>query len=409
MDGRPIGDLEGTGPRLRLRYDPDATDDPAFVPLSVSMPATKTRWRGAPIRDWSEGLLPDREGVVRRWRAQFGVTDLNPESLLEHVGEDVAGAAQFVRPDRLDTVLHRQGAVEALTDDDLADIVRRAHDDVLPYDQAGTTGRFSLAGAQVKIALQRTDAGWALPFGAEPSTHIFKPAISGLTEQDVAEVLTMRTASLLGLPTAHAFVIELGGERMVGVERYDRIQVDGRWHRVHQEDLCQASGTHPMHKYESQGGPGVARCGDVIREHCGQRDVERFAQAVVYSYLVRGSDAHARNYSLLVTPGDVRLAPLYDLNMTFPFGDRWAHRTAMRIGGEDRLDRIEARHWLRFSDELHLDPGWTLDQVRAMARHLPDALATVRAEPDIAAMAPTTSRTVQDRASRWCETAVAHL
>lgn len=404
MDGRPIGDLDGTGPRLRLRYDPGAAASPAFVPLSVSMPATRARWRGTPVRTWLEGLLPDREGVVRGWRAQFGVTDLNPESLLAHVGEDVAGAAQLVRPDRLDAVLRREGNVEPLSDDDLADVVRRARDDALPHDEESTTGRFSLAGAQVKVALQRTGTGWALPLGAEPSTHIFKPAIPGLADQDVTEVLTMRTASLLGLPTAHAFLTELGDERVVGVERYDRIQVDGRWHRVHQEDLCQATGTRPLRKYESQGGLGVAGCGDVIREHCGQRDVERFAQAIVFSYLVRGSDAHARNYSLLLTPGDVRLAPLYDLNMTFSFGEDWAHRLAMRVGGEDRLDRIETRHWTRFSDELRLDPGWAVDQVRTMARRLPDALATVRAELDLDALAPTTNTVVQDRAARWCET-----
>ena len=60
MDGRPIGDLAGTGARLRLRYDPDAAVSPTFVPLSVSMPGTTTRWPGTPIRSWLEGLLPDR-------------------------------------------------------------------------------------------------------------------------------------------------------------------------------------------------------------------------------------------------------------------------------------------------------------------------------------------------------------
>ncbi|MCL2468598.1 MAG: HipA domain-containing protein [Micrococcales bacterium] len=405
MDGHLLGDVDGVGQRLRLRYDPEAAASAAFVPLSVNMPATKGRWRGAPLRTWLEGVLPDREGVVRRWRAQFGVTDTYPESLLEHVGEDLAGAAQLVRPDRLDTVLQRDGTVTPLDEADIADVVQAARGDTLPYDPGTSTGRFSLAGAQAKFALQRTNTGWALPGGAEPSTHIFKLAIDGLVDQDITEVLTMRTASLLGLPTAHAFVTELGDDRVIGVERYDRIQIDGRWHRVHQEDLCQATGTHPLHKYESQGGLDVVGCADLIRLHCGPQDVERFAQAIIFNYLVRGSDAHARNYSLLLTPSEVRLAPLYDLNMTFSFGERWARRMAMRVGGEDHFDLIDARHWRRFAGNLGLDPGWTIDQLLAMTQHLPDALATVATELDLATIAPATYAAVADRAAQWCQTA----
>ncbi|KAA0575769.1 type II toxin-antitoxin system HipA family toxin [Azospirillum sp. B21] len=34
------------------------------------------------------------------------------------------------------------------------------------------------------------------------------------------------------------------------VTRYDRVQRDGRWLRVHQEDFCQALGKPPGAKYE---------------------------------------------------------------------------------------------------------------------------------------------------------------
>lgn len=63
-------------------------------------------------------------------------------------------------------------------------------------------GRFSPAGAQAKLALRLTDEGWALPTGREPTTHILKPAIPDLPEQDLNEHLTMRTAAALGLTVA---------------------------------------------------------------------------------------------------------------------------------------------------------------------------------------------------------------
>lgn len=120
----------------------------------------------------------------------------------------------------------------------------------------GPEGKFSLAGAQAKIALHRTPEGWSNPSGSAPSTHIIKPAIQALADQDLVEVVTMRTAGALGLSTATTDLMTFGGTRAVVVTRYDRVRgQDGSWSRVHQEDMCQALGIAPFRKYESQGVP----------------------------------------------------------------------------------------------------------------------------------------------------------
>ena len=403
MNGLVIGDLDGAGPRLRLRYDRAATMGTGFVPLSVSLPATQYRWRGERVVTWLSALLPDREGVLARWRALFGIRSLAVEAMLAHVGEDVAGAAQFVRPDRLDTVLSRAGTLTPLTDDDIADLVRAARRDALPYDPDTEIGHFSLAGAQSKFALQKTATGWALPSGAEPSTHIVKPAIPGLADQDVLEVVTMRLARMLGLPAARTALAAFGDERVIVIERYDRVRIDGVWYRVHQEDLCQALGVQPLMKYESQGGPGVARCAAVIREHCPAADVETFARAVMLSYLTRGTDAHGRNYSLLITPGDIRLAPLYDLTTTFTFGERWANRLAMRIGGLDRIDLIDRRHWSGFAHDVGCDEAWVHEELLGLASRIPDAVTTICDAPDLVDVTALFRGDLVDRAAGWCE------
>ncbi|MDR1799726.1 MAG: type II toxin-antitoxin system HipA family toxin [Bifidobacteriaceae bacterium] len=400
LNGQVIGDLEGVGKRLRLYYHPDATGHPEFVPLSTGLPATQARWKGDRVTNWLAGLLPEREAVLRRWRAQFGVTDLHPESLLAHIGEDVAGAAQFVRPDRTEAVLQGQGDLVPLSEADIAGLVRATRQDVLPYSPESATGQFSLAGAQAKFALQRLGDGWSIPAGAEPSTHIFKPAIPGFDHQDVTEVLSMRLAAQLGLATAHTFVADFEDERVIAIERYDRIQVQGRWLRVHQENLCQAAGLSPLHKYESQAGLGASACASLIRGLCGAADVARFAQAVIYNYLVRGSDAHAQNYALLVTPGSVRLAPLYDLNSTLTIGHNFAREMAMRVGNETRFDHIGREDWDQFGRELGLEPGWVLSQVEDMARRLPGALEAIRATADLDRF-EATGALFQDRLNSW--------
>jgi serine/threonine-protein kinase HipA len=367
------------------------------------MPGNQLRWRAPRITNWIEGLLPDRPGVLQRWRSRFRITDFRPESLLAHVGEDMAGAVQFVRADRLEYVTTGSGSLTPLSESEIAGIALATARDALPDDDEAATGRFSLAGAQAKFALQLTPHGWALPTGAEPSTHIFKPAIPGLNDQDVTEVITMRTAAALSLPTANTFIAEFAGERVIGVQRYDRIAVGDKWYRVHQEDLCQAAGVNPVFKYEAQGGPGVAGCTKLIRRHCGEGDVCAFARAVIFNYLVRGSDAHARNYSILLTPGEARLAPLYDLNTTLTFGEKWGTHAAMRIGGEDSLDRLTPRHWDQFAFDAGLRPEWVHAELSTMAGRLPEALASVRAQPDLAGIATRTSAVLLDRAATWCQ------
>jgi len=405
MNGQIIGDLDGTAKNLRLRYEASAVPAPWFVPLSVNMPADRARWRGAKLDAWLDGLLPDRDAVIQRWRTQFGIRSRNTIDLLAYVGEDVAGSAQFVRPDRLDTVLHQDKALTPLSEAEIAAIARAARLDSLPYDRAAHVGHFSLAGAQAKFALQKTGSGWALPSGAEPSTHIFKPAIPGLDDQDVVEVITMRMAALLGLPTAFARLTNFGGESVAEVERYDRVLVNGSWHRIHQEDLCQALGIYPFQKYESQGGPTALACVDVIRKFCGEQDVRTFVRSLIFNYAVRGSDAHARNYALLITPGDVRLAPLYDLNTTLSFGDRWAAHLAMSIGGEDRLDTITTSHWTLFAEQAGLESDWIHDELVAFLANTPDALTTVCDSEDLANETHRMRERLQTASALWCNEA----
>lgn len=411
MDGLHLGYLDGRGRAVRVAYDRDV--DPArVVPLSMSMPLEGTRYRGPGVRRWLSALLPDRPTVLLRWRRDFGITDDNPESLLAHIGEDVAGAAQFVREDRLDAVLERKGQLRSLTDDDIAGLALAAKQDSLPYDPDTSTGQFSLAGAQAKFALQKLDSGgWALPSGAEPSTHIFKPAIPGLEDQDVGETLTMRLAAGLGLHTPGTSVTDFAGQRVIGIERFDRWRrPDGSWARIHQEDLGQAAGRDPGVKYESQGGLSAADCGDLLRRFAGgEVDVKEFARAVVFNYLVKGSDAHARNYSLLITPGEVRLAPFYDLNSTLLFGATGeARRLAMSIGGEDRLASVSLGNWKLFAASLRLEEQWVLGEVESMAARLPDVAARICAEPDIGGFAPQAVTRFLDRCTQWSAEAAGH-
>ena len=178
--------------------------------------------------------------------------------MLTHVGEDVAGSVQFVPPDRIE---------QATTGGELIPvdehyIASRLHGLVL--DRAAWTdsnypGQFSLAGAQSKFALHFDPATeqWSVPSGRYATTHILKPALPNLADQDVNEHMCLVAARRLGLDAAESLILPFGDERAVVLARYDRLSVNGEVVRIHQEDICQALGIAPRDKYER--GDQIAR------------------------------------------------------------------------------------------------------------------------------------------------------
>lgn len=402
MNGRVIGDIERAGRRrMRLLYSDDQPTE-TFTPLSVSMPRSGRRYREAVLDPWLSGLLPDRPETLRQWRRQFGVRDDAVFSLLARVGEDVAGAAQFVRAERLETVLAAPGALAPLDGSRVAEMLRRALAD-LPVSADHQQGRFSLAGAQAKIALHRTDDGWSDPSGSTPSTHIVKPAIPGMADQDLVEAVTLRTAIGLGLRAARCWIEEFDDERAIVVARFDRTRsAGGGWVRVHQEDMCQAMSVWPGRKYESQGGPNAAAVADLIQQHSRSpaEDARSLAQALIFNWLVVGTDAHARNYSLLLSGRDVRLAPLYDLNSHLAYTDGSGAGLSMAVLGAFQADRISADDWVRFAPALHVAPDWVRDEIERQREGLLGAMTRAAASPDVAAYdSPTVGRLLSNTAT----------
>ena len=368
--------------RLALRYDEEylAAENP--TPLSVSMPLARPEHGDGPILAFLWGLLPDNEQVLQRWARTYQVSAGNPFALLRHVGEDCAGAAQFVRPERVDALLAGKGEVHWLDEDEVAERLRLLRRDPTAW-HTFDTGQFSLAGAQAKTALHYdpNTERWGEPQGATPTTHILKPAVTGLDDHDLNEHLCLRAADLLGLPAAASYVGRFGSERVIVVERYDRLpDRDGTIARIHQEDMCQALGRPPTTKYQNEGGPTPEQVITVLRENvfpasAATGAVNRFVDALAYNWIIGGTDAHAKNYSVLLSGFQVRLARLYDVASALPYDDMYVPRLrmAMKTGGEYGLDAVHGRHWRRFAQANRLDPDETVARIDDLATRTPDA------------------------------------
>ena len=97
------------------------------------------------------------------------------------------------------------------------------------------------------------------------------------------------------------------------------------------------------------------------------------------NWLIGGTDAHAKNYSLLIGPKEsVRLAPLYDVATILPHATHTRRlRMSNEVGGRYRLDEVRARHWARFAADVRLPPAEVREMGLRMAGRLPGALSEV--------------------------------
>ena len=385
LDGREVGTVHYKDSRLSFAYSDAWRNDPNAYPLSLSMPLGSATHGHARIEAFLWGLLPDNDRVLQNWGKRFQVSPKNVFRLISHVGEDCAGAVQFVSPERFETLIAEPAAreIQWLTEEDVAERLRTLRADHSAWRAASDTGQFSLAGAQPKTALLFERKRWGVPSGRMPTTHILKPPTGEWDGHAENEHFSLQLARSLGLIVPNSNVVRFQDEIAIVVERYDRARAGGRWVRIHQEDMCQALGLHPTRKYESDGGPGIQRIVELLREQSSspEDDVQSFLDAVAFNWLIAGTDAHAKNYSLLLGQnGAVRLAPFYDLASILPYPsvDISKVKLAMKVGGEYRLQNIGLRHWQKLAAASRFDEAGLIDRIRATAKAMPDQAAAIQ-------------------------------
>ncbi len=208
-----------------------------------------------------------------------------------------------------------------------------------------------------------------LPFPGRPSTHILKPSSARFPAMTENEAFAMRLAARMGVSVASVQPGVVADRSFLLVERYDRhVEDEGTVRRLHQEDFCQALGIPPAQKYASEGGPGFARCLDLVRRVCARpaREVLKLLDAAILQLLLGNADAHGKNYSLLAGPDEsIEVAPLYDLLSTIAYPDL-SPTLAMKVAGRGRLRQLRRGDWERFAASVGMAAGFVQRRVREL-------------------------------------------
>ena len=395
LNGTLIGQLrQSPGGAMTFTYDNDYRTSPGATPLSLSMPLSGQKHKTKPTRAYFSGLLPDSSDRLNEIAREFGVSPNNPFALLEHIGRDAPGAVQLLRPGLESTSAERtSNDIDYLTDQEFTELVRDLVENAATWGKRGSNGKWSLPGAQPKVALFRNDDGrWGVPRGSTPTTHIIKPAVYPYLDHHINEFVTMGAARALGLLVADNFLLrtDAGDNTFVSV-RYDRERENGVWMRRHQEDLGQSLSVMPAQKYQDQGGPGIAAVSQLLKQFPHPADraaaATRFFDAIVFNTSALGTDAHAKNYSLLLSGNRIELAPLYDLGTHGPYAMKSGQpmKAAMSVKGNYQIDAISDADLIHEGAKLGLDRDTAAERVHNIHSRVSDAF-TAAAETAVSSL-----------------------
>jgi len=402
LNGRLVGQLaRAADGATRFDYAREWLDWEHAIPVSASMPLVDRPFTGLPVRAVFDNLLPDDDRIRARIAARVGAEGIDAFSMLAALGRDCVGALQFL-PEDAQPQPPGPPEGERLTDDEIAERIRSLAAAPLGMRGGEDEFRISIAGAQDKTALLFHDGQWMLPTGAAATTHILKPQIGmvqtahgqvDMSDSVQNEHFCMALCRALGLNAARTEILKLPDDLLVlSVERFDRrLDRKGRLLRLPQEDMCQASGVTPALKYESDGGPGVAACLDLLKSSdAPDADRRAFMKAQIVFWLIGATDGHAKNFSLFLKPqGRFSLAPLYDILSTQWQHDRRqiprnAFRLAMAIGDKRRykIAEIAPRHFEQTARQAGFSVSALHEVMAEIAASLPGAFEAVQAAMD---------------------------
>jgi serine/threonine-protein kinase HipA len=360
---------------LQFRYETDYRG-PA---VSQSLPVQAEAHPHSLCRAVFGGLLAEgdaRDALARN----LGVSAGNDYALLKALGGDCAGALVLLEPG---VELPIAPKLKPLADQELDALLRELPQRPLAADSRDGI-RLSLAGAQPKVPVVMVNTGeFALPLNAAAATtHIIKPEPSRFPGLVDNEAFCMELARAVALPAASVSRhLSATGLPYLLVERYDRDVTSDPIRRLHQEDVCQATGHPSDRKYQAEGGPGVAETVALLRASSAvpAQDLATFWRALVFNWLIGNCDAHAKNFSLLYDAGAPTLAPLYDLVSTVVYPEL-TDRLAMSIDGARTIKEVNAEAWTILAVETGYSARFARSEVNGLVARVVDESGRLAAE-----------------------------
>ncbi len=386
-----VASLRDGAAGVELVYDPSWLARRNAFPASLSMPLAAAPYGGEKILPWLANLLP--ESHLTEIGQIIGVAPQDILGLIRQMGRDTAGALSIGAPHSGATEFRLVGAAANL-ERIIEELPQR------PFLVGDEGVSMSLAGAQEKLGVVLVEGEIAIPLNGSASTHILKPDIKRLPGSVQNEAFCLALAPLIGLSAAKVTTGVAGARAYLLVERFDRRITPQGVGRIHQEDLAQTLGVFPKDKYEfgamgQKVGPGLKQLFGAVAERVSPGARLALLDELIFNVAVGNSDAHAKNYALLIgAGGTTKLAPLYDVLCALVW-PRVTKLLPQAINGRRDPANLNGADWQALAKEVGLSPTRTVKRVEAIC-----ALVDARADEarDLVAAMPAGGHAILDQA-----------
>lgn len=364
---RKVGTILAQAAGPTFVYDPAWLATRGAFAISFLMPLSPNPAPPGVFAPWAANLLPEGS-QLKAVGTSIGAAVDDVVSILSEIGRDTAGALSIGKPGSSSPGSWKPVPSDRALERIIEELPRK------PF-LAGEDGvSMSLAGVQSKIGVSiDSDGRICIPFDGAPSTHILKPDSERLFGGVQNEALCLVLARRAGLKAPVVTTGKAGKRSYFLIARYDRMQQADRWRRVHQEDFCQALGKPPSAKYEVNQtgikGPTLADMFALTRKAMRAPDILQLLDYVIFNIVVCNTDAHAKNYSLMINSQGFSIAPIYDV-MCAAAWDGVTRNLAQRIAGKNRGEHLKRRHWQEFASDCGLQPKRMVARVEAVAKRV---------------------------------------
>lgn len=209
---------------------------------------------------------------------------------------------------------------------------------------ANVLNRRAVAGVQDKAsaAMITLPGKWA---GHDAIVKFSPPEYPHLVENEAWFLNLASSAGLLA--PRHRIITDRTGENALVIERFDRVGTYFNPTRYAVEDATQVLNLYPADKYRVTS----EQVTHALIELCqapvvAARDAFRM---FVFAWLTGNGDMHAKNLSVIQRDGEWRIAPIYDVPSTLPYGD-----DSMALAIADRDRDLSRKAFLEFAQDINL-------------------------------------------------------
>lgn len=258
---------------------------------------------------WFSHLLP--EGRLRDAVAEAAhISKVREFNLIARLGLDDLPGALRLRP--------AAGITDVITPPEFEEAESQ-------QSQSDPLIKFSLAGAQLKFSIYRTNTGLTVPVKGQAGNVIAKlpdgrPGFSGIPEAELAclnlaasigiDVPPRRLERLSAISGLEDWAAKVSDPALV-VDRFDR-SADDR--RVHMEELAQVLDVPTAREDAKYMRANFETVASYIGALAGVESVGLVIERIVINILVGNGDAHLKNWAVLYPNGVTPvLSPLYDV------------------------------------------------------------------------------------------------